>query len=110
MPKLDDHPTVVRHRQRAEAGPDHEGPPRLDAETPRRLPPDPGADVVGFVAIHRPVLDDQRSEILGLYPWTKGLISLVLRMNREPIRSPARSVANLEFHHVGDHTNEVASK
>ena len=31
-------------------------------------------------------------------------------MNREPIRSPARSVANLEFHHTGDHVNEVARK
>ena len=30
-------------------------------------------------------------------------------MNREPIRSPARSVANLEFHHTGERTNEVAS-
>jgi ferredoxin len=31
-------------------------------------------------------------------------------MNREPIRSPARSVANLEFHHTGDHVNEIARK
>ena len=31
-------------------------------------------------------------------------------MNREPIRSPARSVANLEFHHAGDEVNEVARK
>jgi NAD-dependent dihydropyrimidine dehydrogenase PreA subunit len=31
-------------------------------------------------------------------------------MNREPVRSPARSVANLEFHHVGDHVNDVARK
>jgi ferredoxin len=31
-------------------------------------------------------------------------------MNREPIRSPARSVANLEFHHTGDHVNDVARK
>jgi epoxyqueuosine reductase QueG len=31
-------------------------------------------------------------------------------MNREPIRSTARSVANLEFHHTGDHVNEVARK
>ena len=31
-------------------------------------------------------------------------------MNREPIRSPARSVANLEFHHTGDHVNEIACK
>jgi epoxyqueuosine reductase QueG len=29
-------------------------------------------------------------------------------MNREPVRSPARSVANLEFHHTGERTNEVA--
>src|SRR5262249_13655768 len=29
-------------------------------------------------------------------------------MNREPIHSPARSVANLEFHHVGDKVNEIA--
>jgi Fe-S-cluster-containing hydrogenase component 2 len=29
-------------------------------------------------------------------------------MNREPIRSPARSVANLEFHRSGEHVNDVA--
>jgi Fe-S-cluster-containing hydrogenase component 2 len=44
-----------------------------------------------------------------MYPWTKALVSIVCRMNREPIRSPARSIANLEFHHTGDRTNEVAS-
>jgi NAD-dependent dihydropyrimidine dehydrogenase PreA subunit len=31
-------------------------------------------------------------------------------MNREPIRSPARSVANLEFHHVGEEVNEVSRR
>jgi NAD-dependent dihydropyrimidine dehydrogenase PreA subunit len=31
-------------------------------------------------------------------------------MNREPIRSPARSVANLEFHHTGNHVNDVAHR
>jgi hypothetical protein len=29
-------------------------------------------------------------------------------MHREPIRSPARSVANLEFHSVGDEVDEIA--
>jgi ferredoxin len=79
----------------------------IDANRLRRLALDAGADDVGFVSINRQELDDQRSEILALYPWTKGLISIVCRMNREPIRSPARSVANLEFHHTGDRTNEV---
>ena len=31
-------------------------------------------------------------------------------MNQEPIRTPARSVANLEFHHSGDQVNEVGRK
>ena len=106
MPKLDDHPTVVRHRER----PTQETTRLLDADWLRRLCLDAGADDVGFVAIDRPELDDQRAEILALYPWAKSLISIVCRMNREPIRSPARSVANLEFHHTGDHTNEVARR
>jgi hypothetical protein len=29
-------------------------------------------------------------------------------MNRDNVRSPARSVANLEFHHTGDEVNDVA--
>jgi NAD-dependent dihydropyrimidine dehydrogenase PreA subunit len=29
-------------------------------------------------------------------------------MNRENVRSPARSVANLEFHHTGDQVNDIA--
>jgi NAD-dependent dihydropyrimidine dehydrogenase PreA subunit len=106
MPRLDDHPSVVRHRRR----PARETAGRLDAGWLRGLCLEAGADDVGFVAIDRPELDDQRAEILRLYPWTRGLISIVCRMNREPIRSPARSVANLEFHHTGDHTNEVAHR
>src|SRR5205823_1397668 len=64
----------------------------------------------GLVEISRPALDDQRADILSAFPPAKSLLSFVCRMNREPIRSPARSVANLEFHHTGDHVNEVARK
>jgi ferredoxin len=104
MPKLDDHPAVIRYRQEGKLTP----PQTLEADRLRRLCREAGADDVGFVALGRPELDDQRAEIRALYPWTKSLISIVCRMNREPIRSPARSVANLEFHHTGDRTNEVA--
>ena len=106
MAKLDEHPTVVRYRQSPEKTP----PQVLDADRLRRLCLDAGADDVGFVSIGRPELDDQRDDILRLFPWTKGLVSIVCRMNREPIRSPARSVANLEFHRTGDHVNEIARK
>jgi ferredoxin len=104
MAKLDEHPTVVRYRESPEKPP----PQILDADRLRRLCLDAGADDVGFVSIGRPELDDQREDILRLFPWTKGLVSIVCRMNREPIRSPARSVSNLEFHHTGDRINEVA--
>jgi ferredoxin len=103
--KLEDHPTVIRHRQSRKALPTK----ILDAAQIRRLCLEEGADDVGFVSIGRPELDDQREDILRVYPWAKGLISIVCKMNREPIRSTARSVANLEFHHTGDRTNEVAS-
>ncbi|MFV1967274.1 MAG: hypothetical protein ACC628_17740, partial [Pirellulaceae bacterium] len=68
------------------------------------------ADGVGFVPIDRYELDDQRQEILKAFPRTKTLISIVVRMNREPLRTPARSVANLEFHHAGDEVNEIGRK
>ena len=58
----------------------------------------------------RPELADERHDILRFYPRTKALISFVLRMNREPIRNPARSVANVEFHQTGDRVNETAHR
>src|SRR6516165_10153397 len=109
--KLEEHPTVLQFRQntanRIDAGP-ADG--KLDADWLRQLCRDFGADDVGLVEISRATLDDQRDDILRYFPAAKTLISFVCRMNREPIRNVARSVANLEFHHSGDHVNEVARK
>jgi ferredoxin len=107
--KLEDHPTVKWFRETA----DRTGPPpagKLDAAWLRQLCLDCGADDAGVVEIGRPALDDQRADILSYFPPAKTLLSFVCRMNREPIRSPARSVANLEFHHAGEHVNEVSRK
>ncbi|MCH9049259.1 MAG: 4Fe-4S binding protein [Proteobacteria bacterium] len=67
-----------------------------------------GADDVGFVSVSHPDLAPDLAEIEKYTPWAKSLIGFVCKMNREPIRTPARSIANLEFHHTGDHVNEVA--
>jgi len=67
-----------------------------------------GADDVGFVSVSHPDLAPDLTEIEKYTPWAKSLIGIVCKMNREPIRTPARSIANLEFHHTGDHVNEVA--
>jgi len=80
----------------------------LDIAWLRELCLDAGVDDVGFIELDRPGLADQRMDILSVFPWAKALISFVCRLNREPIRNPARSVANLEFHTTGDHVNEVA--
>lgn len=105
---LADHPTV---RQFHENASNRSSPPiALDAAWLHQLCLDCGADDVGLVEIGRPALDDQREDILRYFPPTQALLSFVCRMNREPIRSTARSVANLEFHHTGDHVNEVARK
>lgn len=108
---LAEHPTVRRfHDSQAGRPESAEAPRPLDAAWLRQLCLDCGADDAGLVEISRPALDNQRDDILRVFPPTRTLLSFVCRMNREPIRSPARSVANLEFHHIGDHVNEVARK
>jgi len=107
--KLSEHPTVQRIRQQ-EADPVVEDRQPLDTDWLRQLVLDAGVDDVGFVQIERPELDGQRDDILRAFPRTKTLISYVVRMNREPMRTPARSIANLEFHHVGDEVNEIGRK
>src|SRR5690348_16948970 len=106
---LAEHPTVRRFRESNRPGSAEPAIP-LDAAWLRQLCLDCGADDAGLVEIGRPALDNQRDDILRTFPAAKTLLSFVCRMNREPIRSPARSVANLEFHHTGDHVNEVARK
>jgi ferredoxin len=75
---------------------------KLQAEGLRQLCLDAGADDVGFVRLDNPRLADQREDILTAFPNTHSLISIVRRLNRTNIRSPHRSVANVEFHHTGD--------
>ena len=103
---LAEHPTVQRFRETNRPGTAEPQKP-LDAAWLRQLCLDCGADDAGLVEISRPALDDQRADILKFYPRTRALLAVVCRMNREPIRNPARSVANLEFHTAGEDVNDV---
>jgi Fe-S-cluster-containing hydrogenase component 2 len=109
MAKLTEHRTVLKVMQRKTIG-QADSPIRLSLEEMRRLCLEAGADDAGVVGIERHELDGQRDDILRHFPPTRTLISFVCRMNREPIRSPARSVANLEFHDAGHRVNEVAHR
>ncbi|HKS83206.1 MAG TPA: SCP2 sterol-binding domain-containing protein [Candidatus Acidoferrales bacterium] len=108
--QLDDHPTVKRFQELNAASHSREAPQVVDREWLRQVCLEAGADDVGFVAIDRAEIADQKADILWLLPQTKALISFVVRMNRENIRTPARSIANIEFHHTTDEINEVARK
>ena len=110
MPSISEHPTVKRFQERAGAAKDQYPAPPLDAEWLRNLCLGAGADDVGFVAIDRAELADQRQDILSTLPQTRMLISFVRRMNREPVRSTARSIANVEFHQTGEEVNECAHR
>src|SRR5215468_1827714 len=103
--KIDNHPTVRHHLATDRPA---RGPQPLEADRLRALARECGADDAGLVPIDRPELDDQREEILSRYPWTKTLLAFVRRLSREPVRSPARSIANLEFHHKGEAVNEIS--
>ena len=100
-----EHPTVEAYRRKAL--PEKISEP-LDAAWLRQLCLDAGADDVGFLEIDRPALAEERPHIQRAFPHTRSVISFVLRMNRENVRSPARSIANSEFHHTGDEVNDVA--
>lgn len=82
--------------------------PHLDQHALREIALGAGADDAGFVAIDAPALDDQRGDILRAFPFARLLVSFVVKMNRENVRSPARSLANLEFHHANDDCDAVA--
>jgi hypothetical protein len=101
---FESHPTVRRV-----AGRIADTPAILEGAWLRHLATECGADDVGVIDLARPALDPQRDEILANYPWTRSLLSFVVRMARSPVRGAPRSVANLEFHRAGKHVNDISA-
>jgi epoxyqueuosine reductase QueG len=102
-----EHPTVAAHRRKL--APEKISEP-LDAAWLRQLCLDAGADDVGFVEVDCPALADELPHIQRAFPHARSVISVVMRMNRDNVRSPARSAANTEFHHTGDEVNDVTRR
>ncbi len=106
MTQLAQHPTVKRFYEQQSDHDARPASPTLDAAWLRQVCREAGADDAGFVDIAG--MGEQRAEILVAFPDTKTAIGVVCRMNRENIRTPGRSIANLEFHHTTDKVDEVA--
>jgi Fe-S-cluster-containing hydrogenase component 2 len=105
-PRIANHPTVRTVRSRAPK----QKPGIIDAEWLRRICLDAGADDVAFACVDNPELASEREHVESALPGTRSFISLVVKMNRDNVRSPARSVANQEFHRTGEIINEAAHR
>jgi len=110
MSNLNEHPTVKRFYEKSQIAPRTEHPSPLDSGWLRKVCLEAGADDVGFVEIDRPEIETDRQDILAAFPSTRMLVSIACRLHRESIRSPGRSVANLEFHQVADQADEVCRR
>jgi len=104
--QFEDHPTVRKHSKKTSK---QEAPGVVDAALLRNMALHHGAVDAGIVEIGRTAIEPQRAEILRNYPWTKSLLSFVVRMAREPVRGAPRSVANLEFHRAGHEVDHIAA-
>lgn len=99
-----EHPAITAAKQRVEAV----APQPVSLEQLRAWALEAGADDVGVVELVHPDLAEERAPVLRAFPSAVSLISLVVRMHPENVRSPARSVANHEFHHAGEAVDDCA--
>ncbi|MGF6886203.1 ferredoxin [Nocardia sp. GAS34] len=104
--RLSDHPTVRRVSENPTPRPD----PVLRADQLRQLCLDAGADDVGFVSVDNPAVAGELEHVRSILPTARTYIAFCVRMNRDNLRSPARSLANAEFNHADDDTNEVSRR
>lgn len=81
---------------------------RLDHRSLRDLCLACGADDAGIIAVDAPALGGEREHLLATYPKTKTVIGFVVRCNPDNLRSPQRSLANVEFHRTGEAVEHTA--
>ncbi len=86
--RLADHPTVRKVRSRTVRRPGV-----IDADWLREVCLNAGADDVAFASVDNPELASEREHVDAALPGTRSYISLVVKMNRDNVRSTARSVA-----------------
>jgi ferredoxin/putative sterol carrier protein len=108
MEDKNNHPSIKRYKERKASEKSNTKASKLSAVQLRKMCLELGADDVGFVDISHPALANQKADILKVFPWAKTLISFVGRMNRENLRSPARSIASIELQQVEKRVNHVA--
>ncbi len=96
MKDIDRHPTVVSYRE-GRAGEEAKVPPLLEADVLHGLCIECGADDAGFAALDVMEPEEEQRRILEAFPRARTLISMVVRLNRDALRSTSRSTSDLEY-------------
>lgn len=104
MAGLQDHPIAERVRRKQPAPP-----PKLTLEQLKSMALVCGADDCGVASLDDPALSRELPHIRRAFPSARIAVSIVCRMHRALVRSPARSVANNEFHGVGREVDDVCA-
>ena len=104
-PRLAAHPTVRAVQERPS-----QPPGVIDADWLRTVCREAGVDDVGFARVDNPALASEVEHVEAALPGAVSYLSLVVKMNRDNVRSTARSVANQEFHRSGEIMNEAAHR
>ncbi len=94
---------ALRARRRAAPAP-------LTREQVLAIAREAGADDASVVSLDHPDLAEERPYVLRALTGTRSLVSIVLSTHPDSIRSPSRSVANLEFHRTGHEVDEIARR
>lgn len=110
MGMRNEHPSIKRYREKKLSGAVRTAEQRVKAEDIKSMCRACGADDVGIVEIDRPALAMEKQAIHAVFPWVRSLVCFVGRINRENLRSPARSIASLELHQVEARLGRTAQK
>ncbi len=102
---LEAHPTVRKLRMLPTRAPE-----RLTLERVRAIALDAGADDAGVVSLDHPDMVDEAPHARRALASARSIVAIVVRTHPDDVRSPARSVANLEFHRAGKDVDEVAQR
>jgi len=108
--KLDEHPTVKRYREKAGVRSVPFAQDKLDATWLKGMALEAGADDAALTEISRPEIEDQKGDILKIFPRTRSLMSIVCRLNPENIRCVSRDVSDLAFLQTFEKVNSAASR
>lgn len=103
---LEAHPTVVALRGRG-SRPDRTP---LTRDALRKVALACGADDAEVVSLDHPDLVEERPYILAAMPQARTLLPIVMKMHPDNIRSPRRTIANLELDRTGHQVDEVAHR